>query len=72
MYRYKIRGEGFEFDYAEESRMRLREGSIVKPGEGPDQFEVTRITKEPRAVFGFSAPLLSSRGEAEAKPFPSS
>lgn len=68
-YRYRITGQGFEFEHVEESGLKLRVGSVVKQPLGPGEYRVTKIVKEPRAVFGFSAPLLSSRGIAEAEPF---
>jgi hypothetical protein len=69
MYRYKIRGEGFEFEH-EESSKPLQAGTIIRPhGQGPFEYRVTRIEKEARSVFGFSPPLNVTRGIAQAERF---
>jgi hypothetical protein len=69
MYRYKVSGAGFEFEHKEESGRRLQAGDVIRSGQGPDEYKVLRITKEPSAVFGSTLPLLSSRGVAEAERF---
>jgi hypothetical protein len=68
MYRYRIRGEGFEFDHEEEDYP-LREGDIVTRDGETARFKVTRITKEARSMFGFSLPLIAANGSAEAERF---
>lgn len=69
MYRYTIRGAGFQFDHQERSGRKLHPGSIVRARQGPDEFRITRIVKEPLPVLGSVLPLRAAAGIADAERF---
>jgi hypothetical protein len=68
MYRYRIQGEGFEFEHEEDSYP-LRAGDIITRGNGPERYKVVRVRKEARSAYRFTPPFLNSRGVVEAEKF---
>jgi hypothetical protein len=66
MYRYRIQGEGFEFDHEEDSYP-LTAGDIITRGDGPERYKVVRVRKEARSGPRFTP--LNSRGVVEAEKF---
>ena len=68
MYRYRIQGDGFEFEHEEDSYP-LRAGDIITRGDGPERYKVVRVRKEARSGYRLTPRFLNSRGVVEAEKF---